>query len=218
MDAFDRLIEYKLQELFRPSDQKVVIEKIKKMYNILGDHEHSVVHKYIASSVEFILDDVVKAIAKDQNVDWNDLLDEWFDRPPRYRAEIYKNHKAAIDKVIKEKLMKLRKNLPMARKSMKKYIDLANEFEKYIKENEETIKNIKSRWYNVFGGPVNDKIGSVREIKKNYEKALKIPDSKIIPQLLNIPFIIGKSDTYAATKDIELFMDEHTFRHSHMDY
>lgn len=205
-----------LAELMRGKDQKIVIRDIKRMEDDIREL-HRLIEHDICDPVRFIFEDVVKVIAKELNVDWNEIIDDWFPQK-QYRVKMYKKYKQQIDSEIKKKAAPVMKGILQARKRFPLFVKKVDELNKYVEDNKDVYDQIKVRWYNVFGGPVKDKVEYSNKQKESFVKGFKkLNNQMILKNALGIDYIMGKSDAYASM-DFELIVDAHTHRHALMDY
>lgn len=220
------IVDLYLSELFRPKDQKKFIDNIKSIYEDMSKLQDKIDIR-LSNAIDHIFDDVIKAEAKEETkqgdkLDFQEMIMEieeiWFSKNGKQdRQRLYRKHKKVIDPLIKKRIKKLKHELPKIKSDAKDFIKLSDKMNQYIKQNKEIYNKIKVRWYNVFGGPVKYNENAANHYREMYEKAIKLPDNKVINYLLAIPYITGQSDSYK-DKKISPYLEGNSHEHMLMDY
>lgn len=215
------IIEQYLSELFDPPELKIVKNRVKKYRDDAWEIDRKI-RSLFGEGVKFIVDDLTKYYEKNTDLTEYDIhaVYGWEGLGGETKnwtlAKLYKAHKNNVDKIIRKRVSILRRNLPKIKQLSKSYLSLHKEFEKYLKDNEKNVENIKVvKWFQLLGG-YKRMIESLNETLIMYKKGLKASNNKIIKDVLAIDWITGKNDDlYNFGTD---FLDEHTMRHMWYEY
>ena len=132
----------------------------------------------------------------------------WIKSKPLDRRMLYREYRLLYNRNINDRLKLVSKNYNHIKKLMNNYVDKFDEILEVIKDNNETYKSIKPKWYNIFGG-IKGSVERYKQMYEIYKKLLTVDLKTFNDSFLQINYLKGGmfNNYLAKHVDAEYFDD-----------